>query len=344
MKKILQYWFVVLFALAAMPHVYAQRNYFRVTGSVINKGTNMPVYGATVSLSNGRGVEVTTATSLSGKFAFDSLNFIGNFTIQVSLSDYTTFSKVYSLQEGQAVFDVGSIGLENVVHILSTGDYIANNITANEILPTEGAMELFYTLNPELRGRDSVESNYKIRLPDFPRTDRSKEKNFNNQFRINRNRDNPDVSFDENIPYKNKNNLFSLNASAGIYTGNENIGFNYFRSNHPEKFVFVIWKKDKNGNPILKGPEVENRFLVYYYGSYMEGDTSMYHKADDATYGYATMWNASYKIIIIDKVLNKEVRISDPVIETSIFFNRHDLFTAFNIHLNWIKIPIQIFE
>lgn len=373
MKKIFQFCFFVLILLKGPNNLFAQqtnssqRYFLNVKGNVSDRNSKAPITNAKVTLSIGKLQPHTTNTNRFGNFTFDSIASISNpnFFIQIAQTGYTPFSKTYTIEANKTTYDIGSIALqrvidtpervvidtmERVIRTISTTNYILDHFDSKQILPTEGAIELFYTLNPELRGKDSVESNYKIRQPDFPDTDRKTEKSFNKKFKQDKNKSNPDVSFiKKNFSGQDKNNLLTWNGSASSYSGYYNdkkINFNLYDlyKDKPEKFVFVIWKKDKYGNAILKGPEVEKRFLVYYYGSYKEGDTSLYHKADDATYGYATMWNASYKIIIIDKVLNKEMKISDPVIKTSTYFNKKDIFTLLNVHLNWIKIPIQIFD
>ena len=347
MKKFFQYSFFILLFCKEGNSLFAQRTYLTIKGYVTDKNTRVPISNATVTLSNGSQQSYTTGTNSFGNFTIDSVANTGTITVQVNQADYTPFSQTYSTQINKTAYDLATIELEPVIHTLSAANYILNNLISNQILPTEGAKELFYTLNPELRNIDSVQSNYKMKLPDFPKMDKSLEQDFNKEFKKNKNKSNPDVFlFKKELPGYYNNNLLTWNGSASSYSGDKNkqINFYGYYKDNPEKFVFVIWKKDKNGNAILTGPEVEKRFLVYYYGSYKEGDTSIYHKADDATYGYATMWNASYKIIIIDKLLHKEVKISDPVIETSTYFNRKDLFTMLNIHANWIKIPIQIFD
>jgi Carboxypeptidase regulatory-like domain len=348
MTKFFQYCFFLLILFNRSSNVFAQgQRFLTVKGYVADKDTRVPLSGAVVSLSyEGRQLRSVTTNSF-GNFSIDSVPNNMSITVQISQDDYTPFSQAYSMQTNKAVYDIGSIFIEHIVHIVSTSTFVLDNLTHNQILATEGAKELFYTLNPELRNQDEVQSNYKIKLPAFPAIDRSEEKNFNNEFKKVKNQNNPDVFMpNRNLPGRDVSNILSWRGSAASYKNDQKLHFSLSdpESDKPEKFVFVIWKKDADGNAILKGPEVEKRFLVYYYGSYKEGDTSLYHKADDATYGYATMWNASYKIIIVDKILHKEVKISDPVIETSTYFNRKDLFTLLNVHLNWIKIPIQIFD
>jgi hypothetical protein len=354
MTKFFQYCFFFLLLFYCSSTVFAQAQTFRTVtrfltlkGYVADKDTKVPLSGAVVSMSYEGRQPRSGKTNSFGSFSIDSVPNNMSITLQINQDDYTPFSQTYAMQTNKAVYDIGSIFIEHVVHIVSTTNFMVDYLTGSQILATEGAKELFYTLNPELRDRDEVESNYKIKAPVFPAVDRNKERDFNAQFKKDKRKSNPDAFlFNKNYPGRSISNILTWRGSAASYENDQklHISLSEPASDKPEKFVFVIWKKDANGNAILTGPEVEKRFLVYYYGSYKEGDTSVYHKADDATYGFATMWNASYKIIIVDKLLHKEVKISDPVIETSIFFKRKDLFTMLNIHANWIKIPIQIFD
>lgn len=346
-KSFLLYLIITILLLHSRPCLYAQYRIIKVIGYVYDKANGLPVYNATVTLFNGDNTKVI-GTNIRGKFSFDSVIVKGNISVKVDLTNYTTYtSQIYSANNNN-VFDVGSIALSKVITTLASKEYITNNITSYQMLPTEGAKELIYTLNPELRNVDSIKDNYRLKLPDFPKIDRDKEKEFNKEFNKNRRADNPDVSlYNGDLPTHLNKKLFSIRSIAAIDVKVKNsiADLSPPPRDGPEKFVFVIWKKDAYGKAVTQGPEVEGRFLVYYYGAYKEGDTSLYHKADDATYGYATMWNCSYKIIVIDKKLNREMNIGDDhIINPGIFFERHDLFTMLGIHLSWIKIPIQIFE
>ena len=240
-----------------------------------------------------------------------------------------------------------------------TTTFVQNTLVDNSILPTNGAKELFYALNPELRNRSSVPANYRYRLPDFPRPDSRTEKQFNEQFKQDKNKDPKLFMLNDNNPMhramndavivstnyipQNENSILPKHAAftkGQIISEESDLGT---MSKDLEKFVFVMWKMDANGNHIEKGPEVEGRFLVYYAGLYKEGDTSTYHRASNATYGYATMAKATYKIIVIDQQTNQVVNISDPIIETNVFFQRHDILSIFDAHPVWIKIPIRVF-
>jgi hypothetical protein len=362
------------------------QNNWIVRGKVIDNSNRRPIVSAIIIL---RAAHIQSIpqrrTNSDGYFVFDALPYLKSFTIEVQKENYTTYiSGTYSSNPNLRTFDAGVIALN--LKDYSTGDkgdpipgnnkptdvtppsvayrdtttFVRNVLVDNSILPTNGAKELFYALNPELRNMATVPANYRYKLPDFPRVDSRTEKEFNQQFKRDKNKDPQLFLFNNNTPIQRLTNEPEIVATNYILQAENSImpthaasikGQNMTEetdrgpmSKDLEKFVFVMWKMDANGRHIENGPEVEGRFLVYYAGLYKEGDTSTYHRAPNATYGYATMAKATYKIIVIDQQTNQQVRISDPIIETNPFFQTHDLLSFLDAHPVWIKIPIRVFD
>lgn len=90
---------------------------------------------------------------------------------------------------------------------------------------------------------------------------------------------------------KQKSQHVSINASSSTYENNRKT----------MRFAFLVHKYSSTGEPITKGPEVEERFKIQYAMPALEGRTDTYIDAEGlATYALADLPPAKLLIIVTD--------------------------------------------
>lgn len=256
-----------------------------------------------------------------------------------------------------------------IVDTIPLAQFVENKLDVLDIYPSHGAETLFYALNPELKGRSMIPENFPIKAPVFPyfKDDR---KQFNRKFKQDKKKGEPFISFnegqskdiglasamvstDEMMEMHNLTEFLNMFGSRydlqsnvdqedGKYINQEvnerSSVFNALRK-RTKKFVFVFWKYGADNIPILVGPQVENRFKVFYYTERTQATPNV---TSNATFGYAPMVSAKYFIKVYDQQGDPDIpiRVSDTEIDPRVYFDRYDL--LYIVGKPWIKIPIQI--
>jgi hypothetical protein len=364
MKKMIHIFFAFVFFTSGK--LLAQNQYF-IKGFVYDAATQKPLTGvkADLKIADTNTVLQSTYTDNEGQFVF-SISKLYAFQVQVSQRGYKNYvtSKFY-FGEFQESYTLDKIYLQNnnssgnaviKVDTLITEKVIEKRMDALNILPTRGAEELFYALNPTLKKGEKIPENKQINYPKFPSFNESRQQ-FNKRFKKDKKSDGPYISLEtitdpecrENLvysedkkilPLKNRKGHFFMNAVNQKETvASEQI----LLKDKPKKFVFVMWKtSDKNGEPITTGPDVTNRYLVKYYFGRNKGDTALYNRSSNATYGYAPMLDAIYNIEVYDQETGKKVRVSDDKIDPHSYFLRKDIWISLNII--YTKILIRVYD
>ena len=336
------------------PETVEPEQVYQVKGVVIDSITNRPLSTTNVVLTyenEGELVTLNDKTNTKGLFQFE-LKDQSDFRLDVSKKGYVSKSVRYGEFDKQ--LDIGQIKLipgETASELKDTGkiqpvaEYVDNRLIQRNFVPTKGAIDLIYALNPKLLGIDSIKSNEEIIMPDLPDLNREKRRQFHRQFKRDKKMD-PSLFTKAGYLHENMGLARTSERRTGMILSmmNQSEQFNerFHENSRVEKFVFVIWKKDSSGNIITKGSEVEGRFLIYYFGEAKRKDSLTWGRTADATYGYATMGNAKYNVIVVDQRTMKQKRISDSLIDTRIFFEKQDLLLWLNV--KYIRIAIQMFE
>ena len=372
MKKAALIYLITLLnpAIFITAQVSSQQVYY-IRGSVFEMGSNTPLRDARVDLKNAdSNINTGSArTNGEGQFIF-SIKRPYSFVVQVSANGYSSFTSQRSyFGEFQQSVTMQNIYLQKDqserppvpparVDTLPPQRVLEKRFTTLDILPTKGAYDLFYLLNPELKDRNSIPDNYQIKEPRFPSFSESRE-NFNERFKIDKRKGEPYVSQINstilNSPVTKKNILCfhsGVASSASQYANtrdyfaqNESIDF---ESNDavlyakPKKFVFVMWKTKVNGEPVTDGSDVTNKYMVWYYQPIKKGDTLAYNKASNATYGYAPMLDNKYLIEVYEQDTGRRVRVSDNEIDPHVHFMKRDIMSLFNV--TYIRILIQVYD
>lgn len=374
MKKIIYILHVFIFVCMGMQ---AQTLYY-IRGYVYDANSNSPLNNAKVALKNADNNSVlnNTKTNSDGQFIF-SVKTTYAFIAEASMDGYTTKStaKFYfgEFQESVTLDKIylqknGSPVVIDPVHIdtLPPEKVIEKRFNALDILPTAGAYELFFALNPELKSKKQIPDNYEIKYPKFPSFSESRQI-FNQRFKKDKRKGEPFISkkvfSDPGVDFVQsgieKKLFFNFNiygSVSGFQETNEFMQYNnqklllypdgingYFSQyDKPKKFVFVMWKYAMDGKPVTDGVDVRNRYLVKYYTGRNRDDTLAHNKSSNATYGYAPMLDAKYFIEVYDQETGKRVRVSDNEIDPHSYFERKDIWVAFNIAYS--KILIRVYD
>lgn len=323
-----------------------------IKGFVYDAESKSPLQQADVVLKHGdNGKELQkTKTNQDGQFQFTIRN-LSAFIVEASMGGYSNnSSQKFYFGEFQEVYTLEKIYLRktgsNVTipppDTLPPQQVIEKRFDALQILPTQGAYELFYALNPELKNGRPIPENYQIKYPKFPDFDPYR-KSFNQQFKRDKRNGEPTSFFKayqggEGLAYGSKNlrpPLFNFNPAASADGSRDD----YPPFEKLKKFVFVVWKDGTDG-PITTGNEVEGKYLVKYYLGRMRGDSNSYYKSPDATYGYAPMGDNKYYIEVYEQATMKKVKISSDEVDPHIYFEKKDIWIMFNIV--YTKIPIHV--
>jgi hypothetical protein len=326
---------------------------FSIIGLVIDSSDQKRLPAAKVELLISENSLKTVLTNSDGYF---NLNFskLQAFRIRVSLDGYRIYtSSLTEVNPSTKNISLGTISLSKIItDIISTREFVTQNLINIHYVTTEGAYILFYALNPDLKEKSEVPRSYKRIYPSLPKFQPVK-RIFKKRFKKDKKRDEPYIyagiqpymkggeysksSYLPNYPTGYFENSNSIPTAIGVNNGyfNSDFGITNLYSGKTKKFVFVFFKLDANGNPVF----LENRYKVYYYPDNVKGDESLYNKAGNATYGYAPMKAKIYNVEVYDQQQNnKRVSVSDDQIDPLVFFLRFDVFNS------WIKIPIQVYE
>lgn len=352
------------------------RSQYTIRGIVFDATANTPLRNVKVVLKNADSniVIQTTTTSAEGQYALITKRSSSSFIAEASISGYiTNRSQRFNLNAaGEINLDPiylqkkGSGGTGTPVHVdtLSPDKMLEKKFLALNYLPTNGAYELFYALNPALRNKDMVPDNYNLKYPRLPEFG-SVRKKFNRRFKKDKKRGEPFISqihfTDPEIgvrhSFTEKAGLFNFPAVAStrsvlgeefMYSGMEVFtdaaGTNEYvsTSGRYKKFVFALWKYSANGVPITDGPEVAGKYTVIYYTGRNRGDESAYNKASNATYGYAPMLDARYYIEVYDGDTKKRVRVGEDEVDPHLAFEQKDIVIRYNI--SYTKILIKVYD
>jgi hypothetical protein len=193
-------------------------------------------------------------------------------------------------------------------------------------------------MNPGLRNKDNVPSNYSIKYPVLPKF-KSFRKAFNKRYKKDKKRNGPYI-----YTFKNENNdkeemvfvnsnrrsIFNSEVSSGEARMNNN---NYYAKT--KKFVFVFFKLDATNHIQYQ----LYKYKVVYYSEDQKNNPDEYNQSGDATYGYALLTAHIYDVEVYDQTNNnKKVNISDDTVDPNEIIQRFDLYKK------WNKILIQVYD
>lgn len=351
------------------------RNQYTVRGIVFDASTKLPLRNVSVILKNADSnlIVIRATTSAEGQYTLTAKRSNASFIAEASLSGYTTASSTKFYLNNSLEINLDPIYLEKKnssavvtppVTDVTPHQLIENKFHALNILPTEGAYELFYALNPSLENKELIKSNYEIKYPRFPDFNPVRKK-FNKRFKKDKRKGEPFISkvnLRESLLHQHplwKKGLFSFSGTAAalpestdelLYNGGEvlqNIaGTNEYvsTSGRYKKFVFALWKYSVNGKPVTDGPDVTGKYTVVYYTGRNRGDESAYNRASNATYGYAPMLDARYYIEVYDGDTKKRIQVADgqDVVDPHLAFEQKDIFIQYNI--SYTKILIRVID
>lgn len=360
----IQIFFVFVFITTG--NLSAQNQYF-IKGSVFDAATQKPLTGVKADLKNAdnNAVLQSTYTDNEGQFIF-TISKLYTFLVEASLNGYNNkvTSKFY-FGEFQESYTLDKIYLQNKN---SDGNIIVKKDTlpvesvfekkmdAFNILQTKGAQELFYALNPDLKPGMKIPEDKTINYPKFPSFNESRQQ-FNKRYKKDKKSNGPYISMESITDpecrdyqvYIEDKKKFHVNNSQSHFFLND-VNKQETRNTKqilvdakPKKFVFVMWKKsDINGEPVTDGPDVTNRYLVKYYFGRNRGDTTLYNRSSNATYGYAPMLDAIYYVEVYDQETGRRVSVSDDTIDPHSYFLRKDIWISLNIV--YTKILIRVYD
>jgi hypothetical protein len=358
---------LILLNIVLLPVIFSQQptsrratSYYTVKGQVIDAETGKGIRGSRlrVALIVGNKKILSPTPDMEGLFQMQ-LYKPTPFQVMVSSTEYYTYTTpVTSVQAGTFNYNVGIIRLRKInsdikpdttskptpvkVANIETTHFVQQKLMSNHYLPTKGAYDLYYALNPELRGKTEVPSNYTIRYPQLPNFRKTK-RLFKKRFKKDKKRNEPYVyvwNWHQNQHVENEPVL----ANSGQHRwptlcAKEDLPDNrkryFFFGGKSKKFVFVFYKRDSNGQPYY----LESRYTVFYYADDVKGHEELYNKTANATFGYAPMKAHIYNVEVYDQAQNnKRVNISDGRIDPYHFFQVNELFNK------WIKIAIQVYD
>ena len=320
----------------------SQQQQYIVSGNVINGVNRRALANAAVELIIKETVVHTDHSNSDGHFSF-SFPKLQDFTVRISLNGYTTYtSPVQSFNRSQFNYNLGTIPLspsQSVKEIVNTDTLIRNKMITVGYVPTQGAWNLFYAMNPSLKGKDQIPSNYSIRYPVLPKF-RAFRKTFNKRYKKDKKRNGPYI-----YTFKNSNdkedmsfvahgkNIFENQVYATAENkGAVNSGRFYFAKT--KKFVFVFYKIDANN----KIQYELKKYRVVYYSEDQKNNPGEYNKSGDATFGYALLSAHIYDVEVYDQANNKRMRLSDDTVDPN------EIIQHFDLYKKWNKILIQVYD
>ncbi|MFZ1675787.1 MAG: carboxypeptidase-like regulatory domain-containing protein [Saprospiraceae bacterium] len=174
---------------------FAQKQAFNIRGNVYNATTRQPIQNVMVSLKTSpSNANISTVyTDSLGNYLFSTRE-TPPFIVQAFASGYKTeISEPFS-PGNERLFAVKSIYMQPTEtkpaiyvaqpKIVPVPNFVESKFVSLNVLPTQGAYDLFYALNPELKNVDSVSANYVCKLPQFPPMTKSTKTYFKTQFKI----------------------------------------------------------------------------------------------------------------------------------------------------------------
>lgn len=336
----------VLFLISAAGVNAQQQQQYTVSGNVIDGVSRQSLANATIVLLI-KGIPVYTDHSNSdGYFSFP-FSKLQDFTVRVTLNKYRSYiSPLTKFNRTQFSYNLGTIALSptstgsNVTATIVNKDtLIHSKMMALGYVPTQGAKTLFYAMNPGLRDKNEVPSNYLIKYPVLPKF-KSFRKAFNKRYKKDKKRKGPYIytfkntnNDKEEMVFVNSNRRSIFNNEVSPGEGGVNYGRYYVAKT--KKFVFVFFKLDAANHIQYQ----LYKYKVVYYSEDQKNNPGEYNQSGDATYGYALLTAHIYDVEVYDQTNgNKKVGISDDSIDPNEIIQRHDLYKK------WNKILIQVYD
>jgi hypothetical protein len=165
-----------------------------ITGVVLNKNTRLPIPTAEIKITKtDSNITYIVRTDEKGVFKIDTRG-LRSFVFEVRKFGYNAFSSVnynVSLLAERNNYQLDEILLEPSIVYPPPKDTVKRNpqeflerkFVSMDLLPTSSAYELFYALNPELRGKDLVDPDYKVNQPKIPTLAGELKKQFVSKFK-----------------------------------------------------------------------------------------------------------------------------------------------------------------
>lgn len=341
MESRLKVFWVFLLLFASIVNAAGQNNY-TISGNIADSFTKKALAGAKVELLVDGGTATVATSNSDGHF---SLRFSKpqTFQLRVGLDGYHTYmSASRQINLSQPNYDAGTILLTPAGRIISTDTLIQNKMVTMGYVPTKGATDLFYALNPELKGQSTVPANYTVKYPELPKFKPTKKK-FNKRYKKDKKRNGPYIytytmkpggTGDAEMTWVPEQKQH-LNYGACATTFDDAVtGKSQYYYAKTKKFVFVFFKLDANNKPQYE----LNKYRVVYYSDDMRGNPGEYNQSGDATYGYALLRAHIYVVEVYDQSNNRQMRISDNTVDPNRIIQRFDLYNK------WNKILIQVYD
>lgn len=150
-----------------------------ITGVVLNKNTRLPIPSAEIKITKtDSNITYILRTDEKGVFKIDTRG-LRSFVFEVKKFGYNAYSSVnynVSLLAERNNYQLDEILMEPSIVYPPPKDtvkrkpeeFLERKFISLDLLPTSSAYQLFYDLNPELRGKDLVDPDYKVNQPKIP--------------------------------------------------------------------------------------------------------------------------------------------------------------------------------
>ena len=255
-------------------------------------------------------------------------------------SALTKFNRTQlSYNLGTIALSPTSTGSNATATIVNKDTLIHTKMIALGYVPTQGAKNLFYAMNPGLRDKNEIPSNYLIKYPVLPKF-KSFRKAFNKRYKKDKKRNGPYIYTFKNSNDDKEEMVFVTGGRRSIFNnevspgeGNGSVNYSSSYSAKTKKFVFVFYKVDATNHIQYQ----LYKYKVVYYSEDQKNNPGEYNQSGDATYGYALLTAHIYDVEAYDQTNNnKRASISDDSIDPNEIIQRHDLYKK------WNKILIQV--
>ena len=261
-----------------------------------------------------------------------------SFQVKITRDNYHDYaSRIEQFSRGNNSFDLGIIYLRQKTINVDTA--IRTKMISAGYVPTRGAINLFYALNPDLKGKTVILANYTIKYPVLPKFKKFR-KAFKRQYKKDKKHGPPYIytfynpgADDKGLTYVHSQNTWLSGQDIVQTQSNNNPPFNGQYYAQTKKFVFVFFKMD--------GSKVDYqlyKYRVVYYSEDEKNNPEEYSKSKDATYGYALLSAHIYDVEVYDQATNKPVHLSDDTIDPNEIIQHADLYKK------WHQILIQVYD
>ena len=173
---------------------YKSASFRMITGVVLNKNTRLPVPSAEIKITKtDSNIAYVVRTDEKGVFKIDPRG-LRSFVFEVKKFGYNAYSSVnysVSLLAERNNYQLDEILLDPSFVYPPPKDtvkrkpeeFLERKFVSLDLLPTSSAYQLFYDLNPELRGKDLVDPDYKVNQPKIPTLSAELKKQFVSKFK-----------------------------------------------------------------------------------------------------------------------------------------------------------------